>query len=418
MSVSARVPCPAALIPRGSNPARRRAPQPGRVLARRRVAVRTQPASDDGDASSAAYDAKRLEADASDMEAQRERMTDALDRQTADVDDDPSRDDPHGEWKWAVRKRIWDAMEKTNVAQFPRPVHHRIPNFVNADKAAANLASLPCFKNAQCVKVNPDTPQKAVRAAVLESGKTLMTPQPRLRTGFFSVLSKSLVPAMADDDKTLKKCCTSAGVASHGVPLDLDEMQSRKCDLLVIGSCAVDPKSGARLGKGEGFAELEYAIMRMTGTIDDDTLVVTTVHDTQVLSDGEIDTSRLLRHDVPVDLIVTPTRTIWTDETAKPPKPTGIYWDILSPQKLAQVKVLRDLRTRVEAERGEALPTGPDETLPPLAVRAEKKKMREAARGGRRGRGSGGRGRGSGGRGRGGGDRNGGRGVEAGPDAA
>ena len=208
MSVSARVPCPAALIPRGSNPARRRAPQPGRVLARRRVAVRTQLASDDGDASSAAYDAKRLEADASAMEAQRERMTDALDRQTADVHDDPSRDDPHGEWKWAVRKRIWDAMEKTNVAQFPRPVHHRIPNFVNADKAAANLASLPCFINAQCVKVNPDTPQKAVRAAVLESGKTLMTPQPRLRTGFFSVLSKSLVPAMADDDKTLKKCCT------------------------------------------------------------------------------------------------------------------------------------------------------------------------------------------------------------------
>ena len=79
-------------------------------------------------------------------------MTDALDRQTADVHDDPSRDDPHGEWKWAVRKRIWDAMEKTNVAQFPRPVHHRIPNFVNADKAAANLASLPCFKNEQCAR--------------------------------------------------------------------------------------------------------------------------------------------------------------------------------------------------------------------------------------------------------------------------
>lgn len=320
------------------------------------------------------------------MRAQRERMTDALERRNAD-EDDAARDDPHGEWKWAIRKRIWDRMEDTNVAQFPRPVHHRIPNFVNADKAAANLTALQCFKDAECVKVNPDTPQKAVRRAVLEAGKTLMTPQPRLRTGFFSVLSEELVPAIAADAAVLKKCCTSAGVASHGVPLSLNEMRARRCDLLVIGSCAVDVKSGARLGKGEGFAELEYAIMRMMGTIDDSTLVVTTVHDTQLLDGGEIDTRRLLRHDVPVDLIVTPTRTIWIDKAAQPAKPEGIYWDILSPQKLAQVKVLRDLRAEVEAELGETLPTGPDETLPPLAVRAEKKKMREASRGGGGGRG-------------------------------
>ena len=324
------------------------------------------------------------------MRAQRERMTDALERRNTDVDD-AARDDPHGEWKWAIRKRIWDRMEDTNVAQFPRPVHHRIPNFVNADKAAANLTALQCFKDAECVKVNPDTPQKAVRRAVLEAGKTLMTPQPRLRTGFFSILSEKLVPAIAEKNaEVLKKCCTSAGVASHGVPLSLDEMRDgRKCDLLVIGSCAVDVRSGARLGKGEGFAELEYAIMRMMGTIDDSTLVVTTVYDTQLLEGGEIDTRRLLRHDVPVDLIVTPTRTIWIDKAAQPAKPEGIYWDILSPQKLAQVKVLRDLRAEVEATLGVTLPTGPDETLPPLAVRAEKKKMREASRGGGRGRGEG-----------------------------
>ena len=116
------------------------------------------------------------------------------------------------------------------------------------------------------------------------------------------------------------------------MPLSLDEMRDgRKCDLLVIGSCAVDVRSGARLGKGEGFAELEYAIMRMMGTIDESTLVVTTVHDTQLLDGGEIDTRRLLRHDVPVDLIVTPTRTIWIDKAAQPAKPEGIYWDLAEP---------------------------------------------------------------------------------------
>lgn len=43
-----------------------------------------------------------------------------------------------------------------------RPVHHRIPNYKGADKAAARLAELEEFKQAQCVKVNPDTPQKRV----------------------------------------------------------------------------------------------------------------------------------------------------------------------------------------------------------------------------------------------------------------
>ena len=73
------------------------------------------------------------------------------------------------------------------------------------------------------------------------------------------------------------------------------------------------------------------------------------------------------------------------------PKPPGILWDRLSPQKLQQIKVLQQLKQRIEAEQGCALPTGPDEVLPPLAQR------------GKRGGGRGSDGRGGGGRGSGGG---------------
>ncbi|KAK3282781.1 hypothetical protein CYMTET_9508 [Cymbomonas tetramitiformis] len=93
-----------------------------------------------------------------------------------------------GAWKWTIRKTIWDMLEETNLACFPRPVHHRIPNFVGAQEAAQTLASLPEFQQARCVKVNPDTPQKQVRFLTLSEKKLLMTPQPRLRTGFFSLL--------------------------------------------------------------------------------------------------------------------------------------------------------------------------------------------------------------------------------------
>lgn len=48
---------------------------------------------------------------------------------------------------------------------------------------------------------------------------------------------------------TLSEACTSVGVAKYGRPIVLDE--KIKVDLIVIGSVAIDPNTGARLGKGE-----------------------------------------------------------------------------------------------------------------------------------------------------------------------
>lgn len=47
----------------------------------------------------------------------------------------------------------------------------------------------------------------------------------------------------------------------------------------------------------------------------------------------------------------------------------GIYWDKLSPEKLGQIKILRELKSRIERETGQKLPTGPSEKLPPTAQR-------------------------------------------------
>ena len=43
------------------------------------------------------------------------------------------------------------------------------------------------------------------------------------------------------------------------------------------------------------------------GAVDNTTLVATTIHDCQLLDDP-IEPSRMLEHDVPVDVIVTPTQ--------------------------------------------------------------------------------------------------------------
>ncbi len=100
--------------------------------------------------------------------------------------------------------------------------------------------------------MNPDTPQRAVRFAALAAGKTLLTPQPRLRTGFFNTLSVANLPA--NDDAALREASTSAGAAKYGVPLGTDATDLR-VDIIIVGSVAVCPQTGARVGKGARPAE-------------------------------------------------------------------------------------------------------------------------------------------------------------------
>ncbi|XP_028767960.1 5-formyltetrahydrofolate cyclo-ligase-like protein COG0212 [Neltuma alba] len=46
-----------------------------------------------------------------------------------------------------------------------------------------------------------------------------------------------------------------------------------------------------------------------------------------------------------------------------------IYWDKLSPEKLGQIRILRELKRRIERQTNQKLPTGPSEKLPPTAQR-------------------------------------------------
>lgn len=70
------------------------------------------------------------------------------------------------------------------------------------------------------------------------------------------------------------------GIQACGKPIDLSAKIN--IDLVVLGSVAVS-KEGHRIGKGEGFADLEFAMMMHMKAVNQDTIVVTTVHDNQVI---------------------------------------------------------------------------------------------------------------------------------------
>lgn len=234
--------------------------------------------------------------------------------------------------KQALRERVWKLLERRRVARFPLPLTDRIPNFKSAEQAAAGAAQLPEWKSAGRVKCNPDSPQRALRQQALREGKIVFMAVPRLRTErcFLRLDPNRLRGQFA-------QAATIAGAARLGEPVTPDALG--RIDLVVAGSVAVNPQ-GARLGKGGGYSDLEFALARAVGAVNDATPVLTTVHELQVL-DAEIP---MTAHDVPVDLIVTPQRII---RCPRPfPKPKGIQWDELTPAQINAMPVLARIREK------------------------------------------------------------------------
>ena len=86
------------------------------------------------------------------------------------------------------------------------------------------------------------------------------------------------------------------GTAALGTIVNLTAVGNLHVDIVVVASVVVNPISGARLGKGKGYGDIEYAMMRQLGACDDTTLVVTTVHESQLLDD--LPASVMTEHDL------------------------------------------------------------------------------------------------------------------------
>jgi hypothetical protein len=130
----------------------------------------------------------------------------------------PSRAATIAAAKQALREDTWARLERARVALFPG-ARGRIPNFKGAALAADRLGATPEWQRARELKCNPDAPQRPVWFRALREGKRVY----------------------------------------------------------MAGSVAVN-RAGARVGKGGGYSDLEYAIGREVGCIDGETRIATTVH--------------------------------------------------------------------------------------------------------------------------------------------
>jgi 5-formyltetrahydrofolate cyclo-ligase len=230
--------------------------------------------------------------------------------------------------KAALRQDVWSAMRAARVARFPG-AEGRIPNFTGAEAAAERLRAMPQWQAAATLKANPDSAQLPVRQRALEDDKTVYMAVPRLAADepFFA-----LEPGRLSEPP--RKAASISGAARSARRVRLSELSP--VDLVVMGSVAAGA-DGARLGKGGGFADLEFALAAAAGLIGPHTVTVTTVHELQLRPAGEIPVTE---HDVPVDFVVTPERIIDCRSVRGPRPDAGIRWEDLTEEKIAAIPLL------------------------------------------------------------------------------
>ena len=236
--------------------------------------------------------------------------------------------------KAALRQEMWAALTEARVSRFPGATG-RIPNFVGAEAAAERLRGLPAWQAAGTLKANPDSAQLPVRQRALEDGKTVYMAVPRLAgpEPFFA-----LDPAHLSEPP--RTAASISGATRSARRVSLAELSP--VDLVVMG-CVAAGEDGARLGKGGGFADLEYALASAAGLVGPHTACVTTVHELQVRPAGTIPVTG---HDVPVDLIITPERVIDCRPRHGPRPAARIAWGDLTDEKITAIPLLSALRER------------------------------------------------------------------------
>lgn len=229
--------------------------------------------------------------------------------------------------KDSIRREVWATLEKYEVAAGPRPCYGKIPAFLGINNIALRLVKIEVFRQAKTVFATPEPSTRVIREESLRRGKNVILSIPGFRG--YVLLDPHVI-----DAKTYAFASTLRGALKYGEKIGWTS--GFKADVVVIGSVAAN-RDGARLGRGDGVNDLEYAILRELHAITEKTPVITPVHDLQVV-DKKIP---MLRHDVPADVVVTPTQIITPPPTY--PKPPGIIWELLPIDMVKSTPILRML---------------------------------------------------------------------------
>jgi len=191
------------------------------------------------------------------------------------------------------------------------------------------------------VFVSQETPLRPLITQALKENKTVVVGVKKPHSAFqgpWSGPSHMFVTMSDVPSHDLQLANSDVGIARFGYPLELDA--SIAIDLVVVGSVAVSPKHGARLGKGDGRDDKLWGAMRWMGWVSAETPVVTVVHECQL--DDSLSSSDMGPGDLAVDVIATPERVLMVEGV--PQKPSEVAWSDLRPDQLGQAAFMAQQR--------------------------------------------------------------------------
>jgi 5-formyltetrahydrofolate cyclo-ligase len=235
-----------------------------------------------------------------------------------------------------VREKVWTALR--GVARPDSRFHWDFGSFIadfeGSDICSERLRAFDSWTSSDLVFITPDNSTEAVRRAALSDGKACLMTTYGIRRGFL-VLDPEDLPA-----NEVAYAATLDGMDHYGRPVDLDEVAKLgHIGLLVTGGSAVNYE-GLRIGKGHGYFDLEWALLSEVSSTDESTEIVDIVHDCQVV---DLDLAALA-HDVRVDWIVTPTRTIRVKGPAR--MPGRVRWELIGGTEFELIPPVIDLAAR------------------------------------------------------------------------
>jgi len=241
------------------------------------------------------------------------------------------------------REIIWEELLKVGRpdSRFHWDFSSFIADFEGSDKCVSRIVNLDSVTSraAGRVFVTPDNCLFSLRAYLLENYIPFVMTTYGIVRGFYEI-DPLKVPA---SDRRF--AATLDGFDMYATPVNIEQLAAgEKFAVAVTGGSAVS-RNGVRFGKGHGYFDFEYALLTELGLTTPNTIVIDVVHDCQYV-DKDLPAKE---HDVVVDWIITPTRSILVENVDR--SQTQIFWDRIPGTEFEDLGVTKELAKFLDATK-------------------------------------------------------------------
>jgi 5-formyltetrahydrofolate cyclo-ligase len=240
------------------------------------------------------------------------------------------------ESKSEIRRQVWQRLRQVARpdSRFHWDFGEFIPDYEGSEHCAAAIRQMDAYRHSQMIFITPDNNLLTLREYAIRDNKTVLITTYGIARGFMMV-ERQDVP---EDQE--RYAASLDGLEEYARFIDLNVLsQLGKVDLLITGASLISTQ-GIRWGKGHGYFDLEWAMLRELGLVGEETPIIAVVHDCQVTEVALTPDP----YDTIVDYIVTPASITQLNRTLS--KPDGILWNKLDPATIKKIPPLEELYRR------------------------------------------------------------------------